>query len=260
MTKRKIAWKRIVLIFTLLGIIVSLIIYLCNIEGDPVCKGIEITIRNPEVAKLITAGDYKKMIEQSKIAGKGKPLNNAVMLKTLKLVESKSSVKNALVYQTGDSILRVELEQRIPVLRILTSSGSCYLDNEGISFPVSERYTYDVPLVTGKIRLPSEGKMLRDTLFARNLLAFAGFISGDPFWNAQIQQIDVVDENNNVEFTVCSDNHLIRFGQLFGYEKKLDNLLTFYRKVNPYYRAENNAPYTVLDMRFNKQIVAVKSN
>jgi cell division protein FtsQ len=259
MAKRRIAWKRITLICLMLGVMICLFVYMCSTKGDPLCKGIDVKIRNPENAKLIAAGDFRRMIEQSKIAGKGKPLNDNVIRKTLKLVESKSSVKSALVYQTGDSILHVELEQRIPAVRILTSSGSCYLDGEGVAFPVSERYAYDVPLVTGKIRLPAEGKMMSDTLFARNLLAFAGFIADDSFWNAQIQQIDV-DENKNVEFMVCPDNHLIRFGQLCEYKKKLDNLLTFYRKVNPYYRAEDEEPYTVLDLRFDKQIVAVKSN
>jgi cell division protein FtsQ len=259
MAKRKIAWKRVALILSVLGVTVCLLIYMCSTKGDLLCKGIDVKIRNSEQAKLITASDFRRMIEQSKIAGTGKPLNNEVIRKTLKLVSTKSSVKNVLVYQTGDSILHVEFEQRMPAVRILTASGSCYLDSEGIAFPVSERYAYDVPLVTGKIRLPAEGKMLRDTLFARNLLAFTGFIAGNPFWNAQIQQIDVA-ENKNIEFTVCSDNHLIRFGQLHGYKKKLDNLQTFYRKVNPHYRTGDEALYTVLDLRFDKQIVAIKGN
>ncbi|MDR0385354.1 MAG: cell division protein FtsQ/DivIB [Prevotellaceae bacterium] len=259
MAKKRIAWERIVLAVAVLGIATSLIIYLSVTKGSSVCKGIDVKITNSEVAKLITAGDIKRMIEQSKIAGKGKPLNDGVIKKTLKFVETRGSVKNVLVYQTGDSILHVELEQRIPSVRILTSAGSCYLDKEGISFPVSERYAYNVPLVTGKIRLPAEGKMMSDTFFARNLPAFAEFVSGNPFWNAQIQQIDI-DENRNIQFTVCSDNHLIRLGQLYEYEKKMNNLLTFYMKVNPYYLTENDVPYTVLDLRFDRQIVAVTGN
>jgi cell division protein FtsQ len=228
-------------------------------KGNPVCKGIDVQIKNPETAKLITAGDISRMIERSGISGKGRPLNDEILMKTLKLVKSGSSVKNALVYQTGDSILHVELEQRMPVVRILTASGSCYLDKSGIAFPVSARYSYDVPLVTGKIRLPADGKMLSDSGFANNLLSFVEYIANNSFWSAQIQQIDI-DDNKNVEFAVCSDDHLIRFGQLHGYEKKLDNLLTFYKEVNPYYRGANDAPYTVLDLRFDKQIVAIKSN
>jgi cell division protein FtsQ len=199
------------------------------------------------------------MIERSKIAGKGKPLNDEVVIKTLKLVESNSSVKNVAVYRTGDSILHVELEQRIPVVRIMTSSSSCYLDEAGIAFPVSERYSCNLPLVTGKIKLPANGKMLSDSAFAHNLLAFANFVANNPFWNAQIQQIDV-DENKNVEFVVCSDNHLIRFGQLNGYEEKLDNLFVYYKKLNPYYKGANESPFKILDLRFDKQIVAVKRN
>jgi cell division protein FtsQ len=231
--------------------------YVFRTKGDIVCKDIDVKIKNSKIARLITSGDFKKMIEQSKIAGKGKPLNDDILKKTFKLIKSKGSVKSVLVYQTGDSILHVEVEQRIPVMRILTASGSCYLDNEGIVFPISTRYAYDVPLITGKVQLPVEGKMLKDSVFARKLLAFVDFISKDPFWNAQIQQIDI-DENKNVEFVICSDNHLIRFGQIQGYEKKLDNLLTFYRKVNPYYKEKDNVPYTILDLRFDKQIVAVK--
>jgi cell division protein FtsQ len=259
MAKRKIAWKRIILSLTALGVTVCLFIYIFNTNSEPICKGIEVKIRNSEIARLVTPADFLKLIEQGKTAGKGKPLNSEVIKKTLKLVESKGSVKNVTIYQTGDSILHVELEQRIPVVRILTSSGSCYLDSKGIVFPVSARYAYDVPLVTGNIRLPVEGKMLKDTVLSRNLLAFTDYISQDPFWNAQIQQIDI-DENRNVEFVVCSDNHLIRFGQFHEYEQKLDNLLTFYRNVNPYYRENGNVPYTVLDLRFDKQIIAVKGN
>jgi cell division protein FtsQ len=259
MVERKIAWKRIILSFAVLGVIICLFIYMFRAKVDPMCKEIDVKINNLECAKLITAEDIRKMIEQSKVTGKGRPLNDETIKKTAKLVTSQSSVKNAVVYQTGDSVLHVELEQRLPVIRIMTPSGSCYLDNSGIAFPVSSRYSYDVPLATGKIRLPSAGKTLSDPVFASNLLAFANFVAKVPFWNAQIQQINV-DENKNVEFVICSDNHLIRFGQLQGYEEKLNNLLTFYKEVNLYYRSANEARYTVLDLRFNKQIVAVKSN
>jgi cell division protein FtsQ len=259
MAKRKIAWKRIILILTVLGIIVWMSVYMCSTKENLVCKEIDVKIKNSEAAKLITTDDVRKMIEQSKTVSKGRPLNDNIVLKTLKLVKSKSYVKDALVYRTGDSILHVELEQRLPVVRIMTPSGSCYFDETGIALPVSARYSYDVPLVTGKIRLPAEGKMLSDSSFARNLLAFASYIADSPFWNTQIQQIDI-DENKNVEFVICSDSHLIRFGQLHGYEKKLDYLSIFYRKVNPYYKEADNVPYTVLDLRFDKQMVAVKGN
>jgi cell division protein FtsQ len=259
MAKKKISWRRVILSFVMFGLIVCLFVYILSSGREtPVCKGIDIQIKNADVAKLVTPGDFRKMIEQSKIAGKGKPLNDDVVKKALKLVESKGSVKHAVAYQAGDSILHVELEQRMPVVRILTALGSYYLDDEGIAFPVSTRYTYDVPLVTGKMPLPGEGRMLKDSVFSRHLLEFVDYISKDLFWNAQIQQIDI-GQDKNVEFVVCSDNHLIRFGQLNGYKDKLDNLLAFYKKVNPYYKERDNSLYTVLDLRFNKQIVAVKN-
>jgi cell division protein FtsQ len=258
MTKRKIAWKRIIFSIMMLAITVYMCIYIFGSEDAIVCKNVSITIRNSNVAKLITAADIKRTIEQSRITGKGKPLSEDAIKKIYKLVRSKGSVKNVSVYKTGkDSLLYVEVDQRIPIARILTAVGSCYIDDEGIVFPVSKRYAYDVPLITGNIRIPPEGAKLRDSVFARTMLSFVEYIYNDPFWNAQIQQIDV-DENRNVEFVICSDNHLIRFGQLAGFEKKMDNLFTFYKKVNPFYRTKDDAPYTILDLRFNRQIIAIK--
>jgi cell division protein FtsQ len=258
MAKETIAWRRVILSLAALGVTICLFVYIFGTNGEIVCKGIEVEIKNSGTAKLLTSNDILKLIEQSKIAGKGRPLDDGVIRKTMKLVSDRSSVRNVSVYRTGDSILHVELEQRIPVLRMMTSSGSCYLDNEGIAFPVSTRYTYDLPLVTGKIPLPVDGKTMKDTILSQNLLAFTDFISNDPFWNAQIQQINI-DEKGNVEFTISSDSHLIRLGQFRGFKRKLDNLLTFYRNVNPYYKERDNV-YTALDLRFDGQIVAAKKN
>ena len=86
MSERKIAWKRIILSFAVLGVIICLFIYMCSAKGNPLCKEIDVKINNLEVAKLITVDDIRKMIEQSKVAGKGRPLNDEAINKTAKLL------------------------------------------------------------------------------------------------------------------------------------------------------------------------------
>jgi cell division protein FtsQ len=250
----RIAWHRIIFSIGIAGSIVYLFIAFLfrNEEKEIICKTIAVKIKNKAISKLVTTDDIEYIINHSEKAGIGKPLNDNAIKELRKQFKDKSLVKNVLLYYTGDSTLYVELEQRVPVIRIITEEGSCYLDEAGYAFPPSLRYAYNVPLVTGAIQLPAKGTMLKDSVFVNKLLEFVNYISENSFWNAQIQQINI-DVEKNVEFVVCSDNHLIRFGQLEGYEEKLDNLLVFYKKVNPY-RTDS---YKILDLRFNKQIVAI---
>ena len=247
---KAIAWNRVVLVAGILGLMIYLIVNLLVAEEDCLCKGIDVKINNE--GKLVYPEDIGAIIEKSGIAGTGKPLNDNIIDKVKKLLETKSYLKDIAVYKTGDSIMHVEFNQRIPALCLLNVDGaSCYLDSEGYAFPLSFRYAYNVPLVTGNIEIPQKNSLPADSAFTCNLLSFASFISTSQFWNAQIQQINI-DKNKNVELTVCSDDHCIRLGQLADYDEKMRKLYVFYKRLSPSKRAE----YKIIDLRFKKQIVA----
>jgi cell division protein FtsQ len=247
---KAIAWNRVVLVAGILGLTVYLIVSLLVADEDGLCKGIGVKINNE--GTLVYPEDINAIIEKSGIAGTGKPLNDKTVNEVKKLLETKSYLKDIVVYKTGDSILHVEFNQRIPALCLLNEDGaSCYLDRDGYAFPRSLRYAYNVPIVTGNIKIPQKNSLPTDSAFTRTLLSFAGFISANPFWNAQIQQINI-DKNKNVELTVCSDDHCIRMGQLTDYEEKMRKLYAFYTKLSPSKKAE----YKIIDLRFKKQIVA----
>ncbi|MDR2466225.1 MAG: cell division protein FtsQ/DivIB [Prevotellaceae bacterium] len=218
------------------------------------CKSIEVRINNE--GRLVTKQDVRDIIEGSKITGVGKPLDEERLKKLRGLLETKSYMKDLLLYATGDSVLHVEFKQRIPAIRVAGDRGAWYyIDSELHVFPASMRYAYDVPVVTGQVQLPPKGKIPeKETVFVEKLLEFATFVASSPFWNAQIQQIHI-DGKQNVEFTVTSERHLIRLGQLDGYRRKMEGLLAFYRKVNSY----TGDSYRILDLRFENQIIAVKN-
>lgn len=255
---RKIAWHRVIICLGVIGLAVYLTVNLFSANKEEViCKGIDVKIKNKKDAKLITSEDVADIITSSRITATGKALNDSVVKKVKTLLDTKSYIKDAVVYRTGDSVLHVELEQRIPVVRIVTNTGSCYLDDEGYAFPPSLRYSYNVPLVTGNVPLPHalpyKGPLLKKSDFVQDILMFANFLSKNSFWNAQIQQINV-DNDKNIEFVTCTDDILIRLGQFNNFEEKLENLYAFYKKVIP----NDGSKYEILDLRFNKQIVAVK--
>jgi len=251
----KIAWHRVIITLGIMGLAIYIIVNLFKpVEDNVICKGIDVNLMNE--CKLVTVEDIKDIITASGITGVGKPLDDSATKKVRELLNTKSYIKNVTAYQTSDKILHIELEQRMPVVRIVTNTGSCYLDNEGYAFPPSLRYSYDVPLITGNMplprKLPYNGPLMCE--FVQNLLDFSNFIKQNPFWNAQIQQVEI-DNSGDVVFVVCSDNNLVRLGQLDNFETKMKNLYTFYKKVVPYRGA-----YKVLDLRFDKQIVALEDN
>ena len=222
-----------------------------------ICKDIVVKVLNINDAGFVTPDDVSNIVEESGLTGKGKLLDDSIAAKVRLMLESKSYIKNVHTYTTGDSVLHVSLEQRIPVVRIITSSGSCYWDAEAYAFPPSPNYVHDVPLVTGNLplpyKLPYKGPMPeKGSEFARKLLDFAIYVGQNEFWNVQIQQINV-DGNGNVELAMCLGNETVKLGQPENYVHKLDKLLVFYRKV--YFYLEKDK-YKTFDLRFSDQIVA----
>ena len=257
---KRISWYKVLLTFGITGIL-AYIIYAFISGSDKteqmVCKDIAVEILNIDDAGFVSTATVRDIVEESKLAGMGKRLNDSVAIKVRKMLETKSYIKNVRAYPSGDGVLHISLEQRVPVLRIITSTGSCYLDAEAYAFPPSLDYVHDVPLVTGKVplpyKLPYKGPMPdRDSQFARQLLTFAAYINNDKFWNAQIQQINV-DDKGNIELSMCAGRETVRLGQLDNYEYKLDKLLTFYSKVYPYLERDK---YKTFDLRFGDQVVA----
>ena len=251
----KVAWNRVVLCIGIVGLTVYLsVVFFSTGKVGIICKSIEVKINNEE--KLVTKQDVRDIIEGSNITGVGKSLDEERLKRLRGLLETKSYMKDLLLYATGDSVLHVEFKQRIPAMRVAGDRGAWfYVDTELHVFPASMRFTYDVPIVTGHVQLPPKGKIPdKDAVFVEQLLEFTAFVAANPFCDAQIQQIHI-DGKQNVEFTVTSEKHLIRLGQLNGYRRKMDGLLTFYKKVNSY----TGDSYRILDLRFENQIIAVKN-
>ena len=148
-------------------------------------------------------------------------------------------------YKTPSGIIKLEVEQKIPILRVISSRGNFYVDNLGTTMPVSFRYVADVPLVSGYVE---------KELAITDLYKFALFLQENEFWNNQIEQI-YVHPDNEVELIPRVGNHRIVLGSFDNFEEKLDNLRLFYDKVVPKTGWEK---YSILNLKYKDQIVCTK--
>lgn len=198
-------------------------------------------------------------IEKDKITRLVKTADNKVLSKTLdeinaEIIEQeieklpailKADVYKLLVNENGayKGTLVVKVKHREPVLRVINSSGSYYLDKYGMKIPVSTNYATNVMVATGSVS---------DNFAVEQLLPFVLYVEDNDFWKAQIQQIHV-DADGDVLLSPLVGGHIIELGDLNNYRWKLQIMSSFYKQV----LAKNNwDKYEMVSLKYNNQVVA----
>jgi cell division protein FtsQ len=125
----------------------------------------------------------------------------------------------------------------------MSNSGNYYLDEAGDKIPVSASYTAHVLATTG---------FLTEKYAKNKLLPFVLYIENDEFWSAQIEQVHI-EKSGEVLLTPLVGNHIIDFGKLDDYQRKLQKMKAFYEQV----LANNNwNKYSRITLKYNNQVIA----
>lgn len=224
---------------------------------EPLYRDIKVDITYPnDDAHFLTEQNILQLVSSKpgfKCKGQGYNAINTLELSQY-ITEHNLLVRHAVCYHTPDSLLRIDVEQRDPILRIKSdraikdalghSLQDFYVDRDGEMMPAQFGTAIALPLVTGAVRsaqIPS-------------LHEFALFLRGDDFWGNEVTQIYVRD-NGDIELIPRVGDHTILLGSLDDYEVKLDRVLEFYHKALP--QKGWNA-YRVINAKFNGQIVGEK--
>lgn len=225
--------------------IVAVGFFFRDMKQTGVCRGVEIVVKDSLDTHFVNEKDIESILRKADLNPVKKPMNtiNTDLIETeLRRNEMIASVE---VYKTPSGIVKMEVEQKIPVLRVIGPRGNYYVDNLGTTMPVSLRYVADVPLASGYVE---------KELAVTDLYKFALFLRGNDFWNDQIEQI-YVHPDGEVELIPRVGNHRVVLGSLDNFEEKLDNLRLFYEKVIPKTGWEK---YSVLSLKYKNQVVCTK--
>ena len=169
-------------------------------------------------------------------------------------LESDQWVKKAEIFFDNNNVLQVKISEREPIARIFTTSGaSFYIDSSLTRLPLSEKFSARLPVFTN---FPTDVKILKkqDSVLLHEIKIMSEYIGGNPFWMAQIDQVDVTPENTFVLIPKLG-NQIIRFGNTDDCEKKFSKLFAFYKQVQAKIGWNK---YSVVDVQFKNQVVAVK--
>lgn len=241
--------KRLLLIssFTLVaGYLIFSAFFFKGKPGEALCNDLEVVISNATNDQFIDTDEVRKSIKASGLD----PINKSIAdINTIAIEEhilTNQHVKKAEVFVTNSNNIRIILEERKPILRVISNTGeNYYIDSEAKRMPTSRRYTAYLPIATGNIK----ESFARDELYK-----FALFLHQDEFWNAQVEQI-IVKANNDIEFIPRVGNHTIVVGTLDDLDKKFDKLMTFYHDgLN---RIGWNK-YSIINLKYDKQVVCTR--
>ncbi|WP_316824833.1 cell division protein FtsQ [Pedobacter miscanthi] len=254
---KRINWSAIFTGFAWLISLAGVVVLLSfiNVKKQTVkCTDIKILI--PGADNFIEREEIDAILKEDQGVLLGRNLENINIHKIEKKLQSNPYIGFAKVYVDMDGVLHIEVKQRQPILRILNENGQdFYIDNDGLKMPISSNFTANVLVATGHISEVFGSRV--DTLhtqLARDLYKTAQYIKKDTLWDAQIEQI-VVDQKNDIELVPRVGNQRIILGDADSLEKKMKNLLLFYKKAMPQVGWDT---YKTINIKYTNQIVCEK--
>jgi cell division protein FtsQ len=219
------------------------------------CSDYVISLRGEEHSLFMNSQDIVVMLEELMNGPvKGQPIAAFNLRELENQLRRDSWISNAELYFDNKDILHVKVSERVPVARVFTTAGSSfYVDSAGNQMPVSSRRSARVTAFTG---FPGRKQLsTKDSILLSELTAVAVHIYRDPFWRAQVSQVDITPDRD-FEIIPLVGDHRIKIGDGQQLEAKFRRLSTFYQQV--LVKAGMDS-YKMIDVRYKGQVVASRN-
>lgn len=226
-------------------------------KSDP-CKNVQINIQNLDNTTFVDDVDIKAMI-RNVITGDAEtlPLYSIDIQSIESDLKKFHQIRDAQVWFDNRSTLHVYVDQKKPIARVVNSSNvSYYIDNTGQKFPLSNKFTARVPVVTGEIVDNGLTYGSDSTTLFKNIYELVSYIETDTLWSAMIEQI-VVDRHQ--EFTLIPKwgDQKIKIGDARHLGVKFNRLKLFYEKA--IHELGWNT-YSEINVRYKGQVVCTRKH
>lgn len=222
-----------------------------------VCKGLEVAILDSLENSFVSKADVRKYLDKEYGRYVGEKLDSLDLVKIEKIIDGRSAVKKSQAYVTKDSLLRIEVTQRKPVVRFQKKEGGFYADADGYIFPLQVSYASHVQIIDGDIPLAAnsgykgEIENPREREWFENVMDVVRFIEGSRTWKGKIVQIHV-EKNGEIVLVPREGRQVFRFGQPVQVAEKFDKMEMYYSHIVP---EKGSEAYKTVDVRFADQLV-----
>lgn len=244
-------WK---LIGSLCAAVVAVVLLVAAIQVNKkkVCTGVNVEIDSPSDNFFVSKREVKQVINQTENV-EGLPIETINLHMLEQRLRNDKWIESAELYFDKDHVLQVMVQEKEPIARIFTTTGSSfYIDSTCMHLPLSKSLSARVPMFTN---FPSDRNKLSkpDSIVMASVKDLALFINRDDFWNAQVAQIDITP--NGFEMIPTIGNHVVTIGNGEDLQQKFDRLYAFYKQV--WTKVGLNA-FEKIDVQYKGQVVTTK--
>ena len=240
--------KRSLLLILLLAVVAYMVLAITAFSRKPegmVCEDVEFISLDTTATGFITKREILTLLTANKLNPIGVNLDSVNTNRMEELLATHPAIKSVDCYKSPSGKVCINISPRIPVLRVMAVDGEDYfVDGEGSIIP-SHRNIAHIAVVTGRAD---------KDFVSKELYKFGVFLQRNEFWNSQIEQINVLS-GNNIELVPRVGDHLIYMGKMDSYQRKLERLRIFYRKV---LNEIGWNKYSKINIEFSNQIVCTK--
>lgn len=237
-----------IIVVALIGYVAFAMIKMSEPDPEERCTGVELIISNSDEANFITTRDIEMLLKSKHIYPKGQLMVKIDTRLIEELIRENDFVGDVNCYKTAQSKLCVKVQQRIPVLFIMSEGRDPFYVDKGGNIILSQEYYEGTPIATGHISKEYASKELAD---------FGLYLKTHEFWNEQIEQIHVKLRKQKpvVELIPRVGDQVIMLGPLKDYNKKLRRLHIFYEKAMG---TVGWNKYNHINLEFRNQIICTK--
>lgn len=221
---------------------------------DDICTAVAINIENQTDNYYLDENDVTNLItDNGQVLVTGLPFGELNLKEMENKVREEPFVDDVEIYRDLKGNLIVNVDLKRPIARVVRSGAPhAYIAEDGSIMPVSNRYSSRVILLSGSYadKLISPGE--EDLENNERIMDMVRRVNDDPFWAAQIAQIDI-DRSLNMTIYPQVTRQRIEFGKPEELDAKFAKLMIFYKQILP---TKGWNSYERVNLKYKDQIIA----
>lgn len=210
---------------------------------DTPCSSIEYIIEDSHERMYVTPHEIDNLLRKEGVYPVGKSLNMIALSRIESVVRNHPMVRYAECYLTPRNEVRVNLTQRVPLLRVQTPWETYIIDTDRRKMPMRASIKDKVLVVTGSVGEQVASSALAD---------FAEWVQKKSFWQEKIHYVHMKTPQIMILYLRGENEPRIMMGPIRGYESKLYKLRTFMENSQDNQRDKK---YYEIDVRFRGQVI-----
>lgn len=211
-------------------------------SGD-VCKSITYILDDGQEREYVFRNELEAILNAEDIHPVGRPTNHLSLQRIENAIRRHPMVRTAECYITPWHEVRVNITQRVPLLRVETAAETYFIDTDRRVMQARPVVKDKVLRVTGAV-----GPQLAST----QLADFTEWLQHNKYWRERISYVHMRTPRMAVLVLRDASQPRIVMGSIQGYERKLNKLRTFFEHGQ---EALKEKHYEELDIRFRGQVI-----